>query len=139
MKKTLLTILALAISAMAFSQEYMMLVNCEINDGTTAVFTSAGMSDKVKDVQDNAVKSLFHTLFYVGVEGVNKGKPLITNDNPAVVSQFFATRMPFFVKEVTEISKPQKNAMKKFQAEYRVSIVLGNLLKDMERNKLYVP
>ena len=56
MKKTLLTILALAISAMAFSQEYMMLVNCEINDGTTAVFTSAGMSDKVKDVQDNAVK-----------------------------------------------------------------------------------
>ena len=73
------------------------------------------------------------------MEGVNKGKPLITNDNPAVVSQFFATRMPFFVKEVTEISKPQKNAMKKFQAEYRVSIVLGNLLKDMERNKLYVP
>lgn len=139
MKKALLTILALAISAMAFSQDYMMLVNCEINDGTTAVFTSAGMSDKVKDVEDNAVKSLFHTLFYVGVEGVNKGKPLITNDNPAVVSQFFATRMPFFVKEVTEISKPQKNAMKKFQAEYRVSIVLGNLLKDMERNKLYVP
>ena len=70
MKKTLLTILALAISAMAFSQEYMMLVNCEINDGTTAVFTSAGMSDKVKDVQDNAVKSLFHPLVYVGVEGV---------------------------------------------------------------------
>lgn len=119
------------------AQNYPMVVNCESSDGQTAVFTSVGMSDKAKGVQDNAVRSLFHTLFYNGVDGVNDGKALITKDNPSLVEAFFSTRMPFFVKSVMEVAKPEKNANKMFQGTYRVTIVYANLLKDLERNKLY--
>lgn len=123
---------------LAYAQDYLMIVNCESTDGKTAVFTSAGLADKAKDVQGNAVRSVFHTLFYKGVDGVNEGKPLITNDNKSYVETFMNTRMPFFVKSVTELSKPEKNGQKMFCGSYCVTVVYENLIKDLERNKLYV-
>ncbi|MGM9735650.1 MAG: DUF6175 family protein [Candidatus Cryptobacteroides sp.] len=138
MKRIFTIAASMMLCLMAGAQEYPMIVNCESFDGKTAVFTSAGISDKVKDVQDNAVRSLFHTLFYQGVDGVNDGRPLITNDNKSYVETFFNTRMPFFVKSVTELSKPVKNQSKLFQGSYCVTVVYENLIKDLERNKLYV-
>ncbi|MGM9787060.1 MAG: DUF6175 family protein [Candidatus Cryptobacteroides sp.] len=138
MKRMIISAMVMLSCLMSMAQEYPMIVNCESFDGKTAVFTSAGISDKVKDVQDNAARSLFHTLFYQGVDGVNEGKPLITNDNKSYVETFFNTRMPFFVKSVTEISKPARNQSKLFQGSYCFTIVYENLIKDLERNKLYV-
>ena len=129
-------LMCLGISAQSV-QNYPMVVVCESADVQTAVFTSVGIGEKAKDVQDNAVRSLFHTLFYLGVDGVNDGKPLVSNDNQAFVQTFFSTRMPFFVGTVEEVTKPSKSSGKNFQGTYRISVVYGNLLKDLERNKLY--
>lgn len=139
--KKLMTTLAFGLMCLGISaqsvQNYPMVVVCESADVQTAVFTSVGIGEKAKDVQDNAVRSLFHTLFYLGVDGVNDGKPLVSNDNQAFVQTFFSTRMPFFVGTVEEVTKPSKSSGKNFQGTYRISVVYGNLLKDLERNKLY--
>ena len=139
--KKLMTILAFGLMCLGMSaqsaQNYPMVVVCESADAQTAVFTSVGVADKAKDVQDNAVRSLFHTMFYLGVDGINDGKPLVSNDNQAFVQTFFSTRMPFFVGTVEEVTKPAKSSGKTFQGTYRISVVYGNLLKDLERNKLY--
>ena len=56
----------------AFAQNYPQVVIYETSDDVSATFTTVGADAKSKNVQDNAVKSLFYTLFYVGVDGVNK-------------------------------------------------------------------
>ncbi|MGN1210886.1 MAG: DUF6175 family protein [Candidatus Cryptobacteroides sp.] len=137
MKRIAILVAAFLTCCVANAQNYLMLVNHISSDSKTATFETAGIAEKAKDVQDNALRSLFHTLFYTGVEGVNDGKPLVTNDNPSFVENFFSTRMPFFVKDITELTKPAKNASKMFQASYKVTIVYDNLIKDLERNKLY--
>ena len=119
------------------AQNYPQVVVYETSDEVSATFTTVGADAKSKNVQDNAVKSLFYTLFYVGVDGVNNGQPLITKDNKAYVSTFFSSRIPFFVKEVKEMVKPAKNSNKIYQGTYAVTVVYANLLKDMERNKVY--
>ena len=121
----------------ASAQNYPQVVVYETSDNVSATFTTVGADAKSKNVQDNAVKSLFYTLFYVGVDGVNGGKPLIVNDNKSYVETFFASRIPFFVKNVTETVKPAKNANKVYQGTYAVTVVYANLLKDLERNKVY--
>lgn len=136
--KRIITLFFLSLLAVsAFAQNYPMVVNCESADDRTAVFTSVGVADKAKDVKDNAVRSLFHTLFYIGVDGVNDGKALILNDNAAYVQNFMDTRLPFFVSAAEELAKPEKNSAKMFQSTYRITVVYGNLLKDLERNRMY--
>ena len=136
--KRIITILSAVILSMTFltAQDYPQVVTYESFDGVAAVFTSVGAAEKSKEVQNNAVESLLYTLFYVGVDGINDGKPLVTNDNPGYVQSFFKSRVPFFVRSVTEISAPAKNALKVFQGSYRIEVVYSNLLKDLERNKL---
>ena len=114
-----------------------MVVTFESSDKVSATFTSVGVSGKTKDVGENAVESLFYTLFYAGVEGVNFGKPLITTDNPEYVKAFFASRYPFFVRDNVALEKPEKNATKKYQATYRITLSYANLISDMERNKVH--
>ena len=122
----------------AFAQNYPQVVIYETSDDVSATFTTVGADAKSKNVQDNAVKSLFYTLFYVGVDGVNDGKPLIVNDNKSYIETFFASRIPFFVKSVAETVKPARNANKIYQGTYAVTVVYSNLIKDLERNKLIV-
>lgn len=140
MIKSISAMVVLALSMMAFSvsaQNYPQVVTYETSDDVTATFTTVGVDAKSKNVQNNAVNSLFYTLFYVGVDGVNEGQPLITNDNKSYVETFFASRVPFFVKEVRETVKPAKNSAKMYQGTYAVQVVYSALLKDLQRNKLY--
>lgn len=119
------------------AQTYPQMVTFETSDDVAAVFTSVGIAEKSKDVAENAAKSLFYTLFYVGIDGVNDGKPLVTTDNKDYMNAFFASRYPFFVRANVELDKPEKNASKMFQGTCRITIVYSNLLKDLERNKVY--
>lgn len=138
MTKKLIVLLGALLSVWGLSaQNYPQVVVYETSDDVSATFTTIGADAKSKNVQDNAVRSLFYTLFYVGVDGVNDGKPLIVNDNKAYVEAFFSSRMSFFVKDVKETVKPVKNANKLYQGTYAVTVVYSNLLKDLERNKLY--
>lgn len=138
MKHILLSIVAaFVLSGSISAQEYAQIVTFETSDAVSATFTSVGIAKRSKDVEENAVMSLFYTLFYDGVDGVNGGRPLITTDNPDYVNTFLASRYPFFVKNVVETEKPEKNVNKIFQGTYTITIVYGNLIKDMERNKVH--
>ena len=82
MTKKLIVLLGALLSVWGLSaQNYPQVVVYETSDDVSATFTTIGADAKSKNVQDNAVRSLFYTLFYVGVDGVNDGKPLIVNDN----------------------------------------------------------
>lgn len=138
MKRIFLLAISVCLSAFALkAQTYPQVVTFETSDDVSATFVSVGVSDKAKDVAENAAQSLFYTLFYNGVDGINDGRPLITTDNKDYVSSFLSSRYPFFVRTNVEMAKPEKNAAKMFQGNYRITIVYGNLLKDLERNKLY--
>ena len=138
MKRIFILILAACVlSVSASAQEYVQIVTLENADDVSATFTSVGVSKKAKDVEENAVLSLFYTLFYEGVDGVNADHPLITTDNPDYVNTFMTSRYPFFVKSVVELEKPVKNVNKIYQGTYAITIVYSNLIKDLERNKLH--
>ncbi|MBR5498659.1 MAG: hypothetical protein IKV75_00680 [Bacteroidales bacterium] len=138
MKRIILLSFALCLSAIALTaQTYPQVVTFETSDDVSATFVSVGVSDKAKDVAENAAQSLFYTLFYNGVDGINDGRPLIATDNKDYVNTFLSSRYPFFVRANVEMAKPEKNAAKMFQGNYRITVVYGNLLKDLERNKLY--
>ena len=138
MKQIFLSFIAICALAVSLSaQNYPQVVMFETSDDVSATFTSLGVSDKAKDVEANAVASLFHTLFYSGVEGVNGGRPLVDTDNRDYVNTFMSSRYPFFVRSTVELAKPEKNASKMFQGTYRITLVYSNLIKDLERNKLH--
>ena len=138
MKRWILQLITLILPAAVLSaQDYPQVVTFETKDAESATFTSVGVADKAKDVPENAAKSLLYTLFYDGVEGVNGGHPLITTDNKDYVRTFFDSRYTFFIRSNAEIEKPAKNANKKFQGTYRITVVYGNLIKELERYKVH--
>ena len=138
MKQLAILLISSFFSVAALSaQEYAQIVTYESSDDASATFTSVGIANKAKEVSSNAVKSLFYTLFYEGVAGVNGGNPLITNDDKEYVNSFLTSRYPLFVRTTEELGKPEKNAGKMFQANYRITIVYGNLIKELERHNLH--
>lgn len=137
MRRLIIPFVFLYLSAVALSaQNYPQIVEFESSDDAVATFTSVGSASKAKGVQENAVQSLFYTLFYSGVDGVNGGEPLISKDNKEYVNTFLSSRYPLYVRTNEQLTEPQKNASKIFQGNYRITIVYGNLLKDLERNGL---
>ena len=118
------------------AQNYPQIVTFETEDGNSATFTSVGMAEKAKDVPQNAIESLFYTLFNLGVDGINNGKPVVTGSNSSYMQNFFANRISFFVKSTAEQVKPVKNANKMFQGTYIITVAYGPLVKDLERNGL---
>lgn len=138
MKRQLIILSLLCLSVFALSaQTYPQIVTYESSDGVAATFTSVGVAEKSKGTADNAAASLFYTLFYVGVDGINDGRPLVTTDNKEYVNMFLNSRYPFFVRSNEELGKPEKNANRLYQGNYRITIVYSNLIKDLERNKLH--
>lgn len=138
MKRLTTLLFSFFLSAAALSaQDYPQIVIHETSDAESATFTSLGVADRAKDVADNAAQSLFYTLFYDGVEGVNGGRPLITTDNQEYVRNFLDSRYHLFVRYSEELEKPSKNPNKDFQATYRITIVYGNLIKELERHKVH--
>ena len=137
--KRIFLLVILSLSALALkAQSYPQVVTFESSDEVSATFISVGFSEKAKDVADNAAQSLFYTLFYNGVDGINGGMPLITTDNKEYVNSFLSSRYPFFVRSNVEVTKPEKNSTKMFQGNYRITIVYSNLIKELDRNKLHI-
>ena len=130
--------LTLALGARA--EEFLDMVSLVSMQGNDAVFESTGTGLKNKDIEENAQKSLFHQLFYKGVEGVNDGKPLVVKENKIYTNSFFneTNRYVAYVvpKSVTPVGKAVKAGNGKM-ATYQVTIRLQQLLNDMKRNKVY--
>ena len=130
--------IALALTGLVRAEDFLDIVSLEQQSAGNATFSSAGVSDVKKNLSVNAQKSLFHALFYVGVEGVNNGRPLIEKENKTYTNSYFneQARYTFYVNSVSEIDKPVKMGSN-FRGTYRVSIKLQKLLADLKMNKVY--
>ena len=117
------------------AQDYLQIVTFESESGVNGVFTTAGAADDKKGVESDAVKSLFYTLMFSGVEGVNNDKPLVYNSNPSYTNSFFnsAARYVGYVVEAKEVDKPKKVG-NRYQGTYRVTIRLKQLVNDVKKN-----
>ncbi len=120
-----------------YAQNYPQIVTFETSDSEFATFTSVGLAEKAKDVANNAAESLFYTLFYHGVDGVNGGRPLITSDDKEYIHTFLTSRYHLFVRSKEELTGPERNPSRMFQATYKITVVYGNLIKELERHKVH--
>lgn len=124
----------------AGAEEYLDMARLVTNQGSTAVFESAGKGEKTKEMEINAQKSLFHQLFYTGVEGVNGGKPLVVNENKVYTNSFFneTSRYALYVvpKSVDASGKVIKTESGKMQ-NFRMTVRIQQLINDMKRNKVF--
>ncbi len=121
------------------AEEYLQLVSLEGITGEQAVFVSMGQASKKADVEANAAKSVFYTLFYQGVPGIADGKPLITNENKLYTNSYFnsTSRYKFYVAGIKEVEKAHKEDSQ-YRGQYRVTVFLDRLLRGLETNKVYV-
>lgn len=120
------------------AQDYLQIVSLESDNGTQAVFTSAGAAENKKGLETDAIKSLIYTLFFQGVEGVNDGKPLVSKPNEAYTNSFFnnQARYASYVVRVEETAKPTKIGGR-FQGTMRVTLRLRQLINDVRKNTGY--
>ena len=58
------------------AQQYLKNVTLDSDNDLYATFISEGKSSEKGDVEENAIKSVFYTLIYEGVEGINDGEPI---------------------------------------------------------------
>lgn len=126
------------VSLHAGAQDYLQVVSLEEDNGTQGVFTSAGYADNKKDIQTNAIKSLFYTLFFSGVDGVNDGKPLVGKPNPGYTNSFFnsSARYASYVVTVEDYGKVTKTGST-FQGTKKITIRLRQLISDVRKNTGY--
>lgn len=117
------------------AQDYLQIVTFESESGVNGVFTTAGAADDKKGVESDAIKSLFYTLMFSGVDGVNNDKPLVYNSNPSYTNSYFnsAARYVGYVVEAKEVDKPKKVG-DRYQGTYRVTIRLKQLVNDVKKN-----
>ena len=134
----LLFIPLFVLPAASYGQEYLQIVSLESDNGTQGVFTSAGMGEKKKDVEVNAIKSLFYTLFFQGVEGVADGKPLVAKPNVPYTNSFFndMARYSSYVTGTEEIVKSKKTG-NYFQGTFKITLRLRQLINDVRKNTHY--
>lgn len=139
MKRYIISALLLIFTLSSFAEEYVGICSLISQDERNATFESAGMSTKSRLVEENAIHSLFHSLFYIGIEGVNNGKPLVQKENKTYTNGFFneQAKYSFYIisKESTEKVLKVGN---EYRATYRVQIRLSKLIADLKMNKVYV-
>ena len=117
------------------AEDFLQIVSMESEQGTQAVFTSAGMGTSKEEAEVNAVKSLFYTLMFQGVDGVNGNKPLVVADNKVYTNSFFnrQARYNVYVVGSERVGKFEKVG-DSFQVMMKISIRLRQLVSDVQKN-----
>ena len=117
------------------AEDFLQIVSMESEQGTQAVFTSAGMGTSKEEAEVNAVKSLFYTLMFQGVDGVNGNKPLVVADNKVYTNSFFnrQARYNVYVVGSERVGKFEKVG-DSFQVTMKISIRLRQLVSDVQKN-----
>lgn len=121
------------------AEEYAGVCSLISQDDKTATFESAGMSVKSTGVEENAIKSLFHSLFYIGIEDVNNSQPLVQKENKTYTNGFFneQAKYSFYIISCEPLDKKQKIG-NVYRANYQIQIRLSKLIADLKANKVYV-
>ena len=117
------------------AEDFLQIVSMESEQGTQAVFTSAGMGISKEEAEVNAVKSLFYTLMFQGVDGVNGNKPLVVADNKVYTNSFFnrQARYNVYVVGSERVGKFEKVG-DSFQVTMKITIRLRQLVSDVQKN-----
>lgn len=117
------------------AEDYLQVVSLESEQSGQAVFTSAGIGADRDEAEVNAIKSLFYTLIFQGVEGVNDGKPLAESENKTYTNSFFnrQARYNVYVVESERVDRFTK-IDDGFQGTMRVTIRLRQLVGDVQKN-----
>lgn len=134
--KRVLTTLALFLSLLtANAQEYLEIVSFESESDGKGTFTSVGFGEKKSDAETNAIKSLFHTLLFTGVSGVNDDAPLVTESKPGYTNSFFNSQARYtgYLIEC-EAAGDASKVGGKYQRNYKITIRLKQLINDVKRN-----
>ena len=79
-----LLLISFFVCHIVLADDYLQIVSLLSSEGGKATFSSAGMSMDKKEVEANAAKSVFYTLFYQGVAGINDGKPSVSSISSTV-------------------------------------------------------
>ena len=117
------------------AEDFLQIVSMESEQGTQAVFTSAGMGTSKEEAEVNAVKSLFYTLMFQGVDGVNGNKPLVVADNKVYTNSFFNRQARYNVYVVgSEREGKFEKVGDSFQVTMKISIRLRQLVSDVQKN-----
>ena len=132
-------LIMMAVSQITSADDYLQLVSLLSEQDGKATFVSAGISDERKEVQTNAAKSVFYTLFYQGVAGVNDGKPLINKENKLYTNSYFnsAGKYSFYVESIEEVERPRR-VEGNYRANYNVTVYIVRLINDLITNKVHV-
>ncbi|MBR3855521.1 MAG: hypothetical protein IKM65_05125 [Bacteroidaceae bacterium] len=134
--KRVLTTLALFLGLLtANAQEYLEIVSFESESDGKGTFTSVGFGEKKSDAETNAIKSLFHTLLFTGVSGVNDDAPLVTESKPGYTNSFFNSQARYtgYLIEC-EAAGDASKVGGKYQRNYKITIRLKQLINDVKRN-----
>ena len=117
------------------AEDFLQIVSMESEQGTQTVFTSAGMGTSKEEAEVNAVKSLFYTLMFQGVDGVNGNKPLVVADNKVYTNSFFNRQARYNVYVVgSEREGKFEKVGDSFQVTMKITIRLRQLVSDVQKN-----
>lgn len=136
MKHYLTLLLGLVCTVSLCAQNYSHEVTFLRQQGGTLTLHSSATATKKKEAVPLALKSAFYTLLYIGVDGVNKGNPLVAVPKPDYDRRLFDEgRYSVFVKDYAETEDVAK-AGKNYRASVEVTILFDALQKDLNRNKV---
>mgnify|MGYP007104565755 FL=1 len=136
MKHCFMFLLGIFLSATLYGQNYSSEVVFLQQQGNTLTVRALGISEKKKEAANMALKSAFYTLFYTGVDGVNKGNPMVSTAKPDYDRRFFdENRYSVFVKDYTVTEGPEKQG-KQYRCTVEMTILFDALQKDLNRNKV---
>lgn len=136
MKHCIMFLFGIVLSAGMCGQNYSCDVTFLQQRGNTLTVRSTGLCEKKKEAPVMAMKSAFYTLFYTGVEGVNRGNPLVAKAKPDYDRRFFdENRYSVFVKDYTVVEGPDKQG-KQHRCTVEMTILLDALQKDLSRNRV---
>lgn len=135
MKRLLSTLALFLILLNVHAQEYLEIVSLVSESNGKGTFTSVGFGEKKSEAETNAIKSLFHTLLFTGVSGVNDDAPLVTESKPGYTNSFFnsTARYTGYLIEC-ETAGDASKVGGKYQRNYKITIRLEQLINDVKRN-----
>lgn len=135
---SLLSIYMLNLSAQGYSNDAMLVQN--IND-KIAVLNCSGLAEKRKDAEQMAVKSAIYTYLFNGIDGLNRGLPLLgTKPSPsaeAYVNNLMQSgRYNVFVKGYTVDTEAIRKIGKQDQVYIKLELYTESLYKDLVNAKI---
>ena len=133
----LLTIAGAASEQQAFEHDAVLVEN----RSTTFVVRATGYSAEKKKAAENAAMSALDTYLFVGIEGVNGGKPLLAEcareQKPGYFSRLYDEgRYSVFARVLTEKPKAEKQPDGRFLTTVEVAISFKALQRDIATSKL---